>query len=84
MHTLLEITLIIFPKSIFLLLTPSLLQGDSGGPLAHQDTTSNRFILRGVVSQGYGCGLQTFPGLYVPVAEQRYLAWIKEVAFSEP
>lgn len=58
-------------------------QGDSGGPLVYEDPSTKRYVLRGVVSLGYGCGLQAFPGLYVPVAEPRYLAWIKEVAFSD-
>ncbi|XP_018017029.1 clotting factor G beta subunit-like [Hyalella azteca] len=59
-------------------------QGDSGGPLVyfasdHKDGVS---VLGGVVSQGYGCGLEDFPGLYVPLSNPDYLQWIKDVAFS--
>ncbi|KAF2358124.1 Serine proteases trypsin domain [Trinorchestia longiramus] len=58
-------------------------QGDSGGPLVYFSPThkSGVWVLGGVVSQGYGCGLDQFPGLYVPVSNPDYLSWIKSVAF---
>ncbi|XP_047470524.1 uncharacterized protein LOC125026265 [Penaeus chinensis] len=56
-------------------------QGDSGGPVVYLDR-AKRYVLAGVVSRGYGCGLQEFPGLYVDVRLGTYLAWIKNMAFS--
>ncbi|XP_045128931.1 clotting factor G beta subunit-like isoform X2 [Portunus trituberculatus] len=56
-------------------------QGDSGGPIMSQDALG-RFMLAGIVSQGYGCGNKEYPGLYVNVRNPLYLAWIKKIAFS--
>ncbi|XP_042890687.1 trypsin-like isoform X2 [Penaeus japonicus] len=53
-------------------------QGDSGGPLVYLD---RRYVQAGVVSSGYGCGLQEFPGLYANLRQAPYLSWIKKVAF---
>ncbi|ROT75085.1 clip domain serine proteinase 3 [Penaeus vannamei] len=56
-------------------------QGDSGGPVVYLDE-AKRYVLAGVVSRGYGCGLQEFPGLYVDVRLSTYLSWIKKLAFA--
>lgn len=56
-------------------------QGDSGGPLVYLDARK-RYVLAGVVSSGYGCGLQEFPGLYANLRQAPYLRWIKKVAFT--
>ncbi|ROT85064.1 serine proteinase [Penaeus vannamei] len=56
-------------------------QGDSGGPLVYLDERK-RYVLAGVVSSGYGCGLQEFPGLYANLRQAPYLRWIKKVAFT--
>nr|XP_053651066.1 trypsin eta-like [Cherax quadricarinatus] len=55
-------------------------QGDSGGPIVYSNST-RRYILAGIVSRGYGCGLLDYPGLYVNIRHPLYLAWIKNVAF---
>ncbi|XP_042870075.1 venom protease-like [Penaeus japonicus] len=55
-------------------------QGDSGGPVVYLDE-AKRYVLAGIVSRGYGCGLQEFPGLYVDVRLSTYLSWIKKLAF---
>ncbi|XP_041565535.1 CLIP domain-containing serine protease B9-like isoform X2 [Drosophila elegans] len=49
-------------------------EGDSGGPLMsyHQGV----WVLQGIVSFGYNCGLANWPGVYTKVASYDY--WIKE------
>ncbi|RXG71054.1 Trypsin-1 [Armadillidium vulgare] len=42
-----------------------------------------RFVLAGIVSGGYGCGLKKFPGLYTPINKPNYMQWIKEIAFED-
>jgi len=55
--------------------------GDSGGPLMIR-SRNNLYYLTGVVSHGAGCGLKDYPGLYAPLHNPAYLAWIKKVAFN--
>ncbi|RXG58626.1 Serine protease 44 [Armadillidium vulgare] len=54
--------------------------GDSGAPLTL--TVNGRFILIAIVSNGYGCGLQNYPGLYTPVYTKENIDWIKKTAFK--
>ncbi|KAK4293236.1 hypothetical protein Pmani_034048 [Petrolisthes manimaculis] len=49
-------------------------QGDSGGPLVVRDGGGN-YDQIGVVSWGYGCGDNGYPGVYTRV--NSYLDWIK-------
>ncbi|KAK7076698.1 Trypsin-like serine protease [Halocaridina rubra] len=55
-------------------------QGDSGGPSIYY--SKGKWIVKGVVSKGYGCGSQLYPGLYANVQYPPHLAWIKKVAFE--
>ena len=60
-------------------------QGDSGGPLmikSPDDNGRDLYYLTGVISHGPGCGLKEYPGLYAPLHNPAYLAWIKKVAFN--
>ncbi|XP_053698574.1 trypsin-1-like [Sabethes cyaneus] len=50
-------------------------QGDSGGPLHVIDPATNKYIVAGVVSYGYGCARPRYPGIYARV--NRFLSWIK-------
>lgn len=45
-------------------------QGDSGGPIFYKDITTNKFILTGVVSWGYGCARKDLSGVYSNVATE--------------
>jgi secreted trypsin-like serine protease len=51
--------------------------GDSGGPLVRTDSSALPRQV-GVVSFGYKCALENFPGVYTRVAN--YAAWIRQYA----
>ena len=48
-------------------------QGDSGGPLVCK--VEEKYVLIGVTSFGYGCGLEGKPGVYAKVVN--YLDFIR-------
>ncbi|RXG70346.1 Serine protease 29 [Armadillidium vulgare] len=54
-------------------------QGDSGGPLVYRRNKHVELI--GIVSKGFGCGLQEFPGLYITI--RTYLLWICEMILRD-
>ncbi|XP_001658406.2 trypsin-1 [Aedes aegypti] len=49
-------------------------QGDSGGPMHITDPVTDKYVLAGVVSYGYGCAKPKYPGIYARVS--RFLSWI--------
>jgi len=55
-------------------------QGDSGGPVTYLDTTTNSFILAGIVSWGDGCAEPGYPGVYSRTSS--YISWIS--TFVQP
>lgn len=56
-------------------------QGDSGGPLIKIDQHGIATVY-GVVSFGYGCAREDWPGVYARVTE--YLDWIYRVSMIQP
>lgn len=50
-------------------------QGDSGSPLMCKE--GGRFVAHGLVSNGYGCALATYPGIYTRVAHPNNLRFVK-------
>ena len=53
-------------------------QGDSGGPMVCIE--NGEPVLTGVVSWGYGCADQGFPGVYAEVSE--YIPWIDSIVLG--
>ncbi|KAE8630601.1 hypothetical protein XENTR_v10000889 [Xenopus tropicalis] len=51
-------------------------QGDSGGPLVCE-RSGGSWIVYGVTSWGYGCGVKDSPGVYTKVSA--FIPWIKSV-----
>lgn len=54
-------------------------QGDSGGPL-FATTTGGAFVQMGIVSWGFGCGKQHFPGVYAEVNSETIRDFISDTA----
>lgn len=52
--------------------------GDSGGPLI--TLYQNRYYLVGITSAGFGCGVDSQPGIYLNI--QRVLGWLRSVVSS--
>jgi len=52
-------------------------QGDSGGPLVVQRMNKENYELVGVVSWGYGCGLEKYPDIYSRVTYA--MDWITDI-----
>lgn len=50
--------------------------GDSGGPLVVRSTTSDEYLLAGIVSFGIGCAEDRFPGVYTRLTQ--YETWIED------
>ncbi|XP_068136726.1 neurotrypsin [Hyperolius riggenbachi] len=51
-------------------------QGDSGGPLVCE-RTGGSWVVYGVTSWGYGCGVKDSPGVYTKVSA--FIPWIKSM-----
>ncbi|XP_076805137.1 uncharacterized protein LOC143449006 isoform X3 [Clavelina lepadiformis] len=51
-------------------------QGDSGGPLSCYLNDTGAYVLAGIVSWGFGCGLAKLPGVYTEVSF--FTDWIWE------
>ena len=54
-------------------------QGDSGGPLYYSETSLNKYVLAGITSYGYQCGLPNYPGIYTRVSY--YMNWINDQSY---
>lgn len=51
-------------------------QGDSGGPLMCE-RPDETWVVYGVTSWGYGCGIKDTPGVYTKVPA--FVPWIKSI-----
>jgi secreted trypsin-like serine protease len=54
-------------------------QGDSGGPL-FATTASGDYLQIGIVSWGFKCGKEHFPGVYTEVNSEAVRLWIEDVS----
>jgi trypsin len=45
-------------------------QGDSGGPLILSGGTSSQDVMVGIISWGFGCALENFPGVYSRISSR--------------
>ncbi|XP_059482715.1 trypsin 5G1-like [Neocloeon triangulifer] len=50
-------------------------QDDSGGPLIVQNPKKGKHEVHGIISWGYGCGREGFPGIYARVS--KFIDWLK-------
>ncbi|XP_006817822.1 plasminogen-like [Saccoglossus kowalevskii] len=57
-------------------------QGDSGGPLVIEDPTTQKWILYGLTSWGYGCAEPKKPGVYTKVS--KFVDWTNNVMLTNP
>ena len=56
-------------------------QGDSGGPIMQFSFTYRRWILTGIISYGYRCGLREYAGVYTRISV--YIDWIKSIVHND-
>ncbi|ESO00958.1 hypothetical protein HELRODRAFT_157319 [Helobdella robusta] len=56
-------------------------QYDSGGPLVHYNEQEDRWIVFGIVSNGYGCARSRYPGIYTRVSS--FIPWIEKTVKFE-
>ena len=56
-------------------------EGNSGGPIMHFSTAKRRWILTGIISYGYRCGLRDYIGVYTRISV--YIDWIRLIVGND-